>query len=85
MHGVRCSSLIAVRKLGAKTVAKAAAKRTATGVIHKWAGADQPGGTSSTSLASKDSGGSRGSSAGDLKAAAGPATPSAAPGGKAAM
>lgn len=33
--------LPAVRKLGAKAAAKAAAKRTANGVIRKWAGADQ--------------------------------------------
>ena len=72
-----------VRKISVKTVAKAAAKKTATGVIHRWAGADQPGGASSTSLASK--GGSKGGSADDLAASAGPATPGATPAGKAAM
>ena len=36
-HGI--DTALAARKLGPTTVAKAAAKRTAKGVLHQWAGA----------------------------------------------
>lgn len=36
--GHSADALYAVRKIGVKTVAKAAAKTTAKGVLHQWAG-----------------------------------------------
>ncbi len=61
-HGA--DAWFAARKLGVKTVAKSAAKRTAKGVIHKWAGKDGgPGSNASSSLASgTEQGGQAGSS-----------------------
>ncbi|KAL4437812.1 hypothetical protein ABPG77_005724 [Micractinium sp. CCAP 211/92] len=61
-HGA--DAWFAARKLGVKTVAKSAAKKTAKGVIHKWAGKDGgPGSRASSSLASgTEQGGQAGSS-----------------------
>lgn len=48
--GQGADAWFAARKLGVKTVAKSAAKKTARGVIHKWAGTDgRPGSSSSAS------------------------------------
>ncbi|KAL4419692.1 hypothetical protein ABPG75_006790 [Micractinium tetrahymenae] len=62
-HGT--DAWFAVRKLGVKTVAKSAAKKTAKGVIHKWAGADSKLG-SSDSLAGGSRPGSKPGSNGSL-------------------
>lgn len=65
----------AARKIGVKTVAKAAAKKTAKGVIHKWAGMDSSGaagsrGGSRSASRGGSRGGSRAGSADNLAAAA---------------
>ncbi|KAI7839216.1 hypothetical protein COHA_007029 [Chlorella ohadii] len=77
--GYTAEAAFSARKIGVKTVAKAAAKKTAKGVIHKWAGMDSSGagGGSASSSRGGSRGGSRGSSADNLAAAAGagPAEP----------
>lgn len=65
-HGA--DAWFAARKLGVKTVAKSAAKRTAKGVIHKWSGTDGRPGVSSNGLTSSSKQGVQPGTSGSLAA-----------------
>lgn len=80
--GYTAEAAFAARKIGVKTVAKAAAKKTAKGVIHKWAGMDSSA-TAGSRGASRDGsrGGSRAGSAENLAAAAAGGAGAAEPAG----